>query len=183
MSREPRWDETYAVREEALPVVMKGDKVIAVLTREASMAALRSSSRLEINYKGAADDLLRMITRGEFPVRTSVTGPKRGAPRVGDGVLRLDAQGIVTYASPNALSCFHRLGVTGSLHAPRLAARRERDGVRPRLSRRDARDGDRGPRRVAHGRRGERRGAVAARHPCHGQRRARGRRAAVPRRE
>lgn len=115
VSREPRWDETYAVREEALPVVMKGDKVIAVLAREASMAALRSSSRLEINYKGAADDLLGMITRGEFPLRTSVTGPKRGAPRVGDGVLRLDAQGIVTYASPNALSCFHRLGVTGSL--------------------------------------------------------------------
>ena len=115
VSREPRWDETYAVREEALPVVMKGDKVIAVLAREASMAALRSSSRLEINYKGAADDLLGMITRGEFPVRTSVTGPKRGAPRVGDGVMRLDAQGIVTYASPNALSCFHRLGVTGSL--------------------------------------------------------------------
>ena len=115
VSREPRWDETYAVREEALPVVMKGNKVIAVLAREASMAALRSSSRLEINYKGAADDLLGMITRGEFPLVTSVTGPKRGAPRVGDGVLRLDAQGIVTYASPNALSCFHRLGVTGSL--------------------------------------------------------------------
>ena len=114
VSREPRWDETYAVREEALPVVMRG-RVIAVVTREASMAALRSSSRLEINYKGAADDLLKMITRGEFPVPTSVTGPKRGAPRVGDGVLRIDAQGIVTYASPNALSCFHRLGVTGSL--------------------------------------------------------------------
>lgn len=125
VSREPRWDETYAVREEALPVVMKGDRVIAVLTREASMAALRSSSRLEINYKAAADDLLRMITRGEFPVRTSVTGPKRGAPRVGDGVVRLDAQGIVTYASPNALSCFHRLGVTGSLmhrSLPRVVA-------------------------------------------------------------
>jgi len=125
VSREPRWDETYAVREEALPVVMKGDKVIGVITREASMAALRSSSRLEINYKGAADDLLRMVTRGEFPLRTSVTGPKRGAPRVGDGVLRLDAQGIVTYASPNALSCFHRLGVTGSLmhrSLPRVVA-------------------------------------------------------------
>ncbi|MFN3865558.1 MAG: sensor histidine kinase [Demequina sp.] len=113
-SREPRWDETYAVREDALPVVMNG-KAIAVLTREVSQAVSRSSSRLELNYKGAADDLLHMITRGEFPVQTSVTGPRRGAPRVGDGVLRLDAAGHVTYASPNALSCFHRLGVTGSL--------------------------------------------------------------------
>lgn len=115
VSREPRWDETYAVREDALPVVMPDGRVPAVMTREVSQAVSRSSSRLEINYKGAADDLLRMITRGEFPMRTSVTGPKRGAPRVGDGVLRLDPQGIVRYASPNALSCFHRIGVTGSL--------------------------------------------------------------------
>jgi two-component sensor histidine kinase len=113
-SSEPRWDETYAVREDALPVVM-GGKSIAVLTREVSQAVSRSSSRLELNYKGAADDLLRMVTRGEFPMQTSVTGPRRGAPRVGDGVMRLDAGGHVTYASPNALSCFHRLGVHGPL--------------------------------------------------------------------
>lgn len=113
-SREPRWDETYAVREDALPVIMDG-KAIAVLTREVSQAVSRSSSRLELNYKGAADDLLHMVTRGEFPMQTSVTGPRRGAPRVGDGVMRLDAGGHVTYASPNALSCFHRLGVHGPL--------------------------------------------------------------------
>lgn len=113
-SREPRWDDTYAVREDALPVVMNG-KAIAVLTREVSQAVSRSSSRLELNYKGAADDILRMITQGQYPVHTSVTGPRRGAPRVGDGVLRLDSSGRVMYASPNALSCFHRLGVHGSL--------------------------------------------------------------------
>jgi len=113
-SREPRWDETYAVREDALPVVMNGH-AIAVLTREVSQVVSRSSSRLELNYKGASDELLAMITRGEFPVRTSVTGPKRGAPRVGDGVMRLDSVGHVMYASPNALSCFHRLGVHGPL--------------------------------------------------------------------
>ena len=113
-SREPRWDETYAVREDALPVVMHG-KAIAVLTREVSQAVSRSSSRLELNYKGAADEILRMVTHGEYPVHTSVTGPRRGAPRVGDGVLRLDSSGHVMYASPNALSCFHRLGVHGSL--------------------------------------------------------------------
>jgi two-component sensor histidine kinase len=124
-SREPRWDETYAVREDALPIVMRNGRTIAVLTREVSQAASRSSSRLELNYKGAADDLLQMITRGEFPVQTSITGPRRGAPRVGDGVLRLDAQGVVTYASPNAMSCFHRLGVIGPLmnkSLPRVAS-------------------------------------------------------------
>ncbi len=113
-SREPRWSESYAMREDAYPVVHAG-KTIAVLTREVSQAVSRSSSRLELNYKGAADELLDMVTRGEFPIATSITGPRRGAPRVGDGVLRLDAQGHVSYASPNALSCFHRLGVTGTL--------------------------------------------------------------------
>ena len=113
-TREPRWDEHYAVREDALPVVMEG-RAIAVLTREVSQAASRSSSRLELNYKGAADDILRMVVRGEFPMPTSITGPRRGVPRVGDGMMRLDDQGHVTYASPNALSCFHRLGVTGTL--------------------------------------------------------------------
>ena len=34
------------------------------------------------------------------------------APRVGDGLIRLDADGMVTYASPNALSAYHRLGLT-----------------------------------------------------------------------
>lgn len=123
-TREPRWDEHYAVREDALPVVMAG-KAIAVLTREVSQAVSRSSSRLELNYKGAADDILGMVVRGEFPAPTSVTGPRRGAPRVGDGMVRLDDQGHITYASPNALSCFHRLGVMGSIigrSLPRLTS-------------------------------------------------------------
>jgi len=113
-TREPRWDEHYAVREDALPVVMDG-QAIAVLTREVSQAVSRSSSRLELNHKGAADEILGMIVRGEFPMPTAVMGPRRGAPRVGDGIIRLDDQGHVTYASPNSLSCFHRLGVTGTL--------------------------------------------------------------------
>jgi two-component sensor histidine kinase len=56
-----------------------------------------------------------MIGRGEFPVPNSATGSRRGAPRVGDGLIRLNSEGEVLYASPNALSCFHRFGVMGSL--------------------------------------------------------------------
>ena len=43
------------------------------------------------------------------------TGQRRGAPRVGDGVIRLDVNGIVSYASPNALSAIHRLGHVGDV--------------------------------------------------------------------
>ncbi len=119
-SREPRWFGSYAVREEAVPVVRDG-RVLAVLARQTNLGGSRTPSRLELNYVEAADDVLAMISRGEFPTPGSATGPRRGAPRVGDGLIRLNGEGEVLYASPNALSCFHRLGVIGSLVGRSLA--------------------------------------------------------------
>lgn len=119
-SREPRWFGTYAVREEAVPVVHDG-RPIAVVARQTNLGGVRTPSRLELNYVEAADDLLGMVARGEFPSPDSATGPRRGAPRVGDGLIRLNSEGEVLYASPNALSCFHRLGVLGSLVGESLA--------------------------------------------------------------
>ena len=37
------------------------------------------------------------------------------SPRVGDGLLRLGRSGKVSYASPNALSAYRRLGLTADL--------------------------------------------------------------------
>jgi two-component sensor histidine kinase len=119
-SREPRWFGSYAVREEAVPVVRKG-RAIAVVARQTNLGGARTPSRLELNYVEAADDLLGMISRGEFPSPNAPSGPRRGAPRVGDGLIRLNSEGEVLYASPNALSCFHRLGVLGSLVGQSLA--------------------------------------------------------------
>src|SRR5918997_4974440 len=113
-SREPRWFGAYAVREEAVPVVHEG-RPIAVVARQTNLGSGRTPSRLELNYVEAADDLLAMIARGEYPSPNAATGPRRGAPRVGDGLIRLNSEGEVLYASPNALSCFHRLGVIGPL--------------------------------------------------------------------
>lgn len=119
-SREPRWFGTYAVREEAVPVLRDG-RAVAVVARQTNLGGVRTPSRLELNYVEAADDLLAMVARGEFPSPDSATGPRRGAPRVGDGLIRLNSEGEVLYASPNALSCFHRLGVLGSLVGEPLA--------------------------------------------------------------
>ncbi len=113
-SREPRWFGDYAVREEAVPVVRK-DRAIAVLARQTNLGGARTPSRLELNYVEAADELLGMVARGEFPTADSPSGRQRGAPRVGDGLIRLNAEGEVLYASPNALSGFHRLGAMGDL--------------------------------------------------------------------
>lgn len=112
--KEVRWTGAYAIREEAIPVVRKG-RTIAVIARETHLGASRTPSRLEVNYVESADEICEMIARGEFPAADGATGQRRGAPRVGDGLVRLNAEGEVIYASPNASSAFHRLGVTGEI--------------------------------------------------------------------
>jgi two-component system, sensor histidine kinase PdtaS len=112
--RDPEWYADVPVREEAVPV-LRGGRVLAVVGRHTNLAAARSASRLELTYLQCADDLARMIAAGDFPSADAPTGPRRGAPRVGDGLIRLDRDGRVTYASPNALSALHRLGFVGEL--------------------------------------------------------------------
>jgi two-component system, sensor histidine kinase PdtaS len=112
--RDPEWYDDIPVREEAIPVVRRG-RVLAVVGRHTNLAAARTPSRLELTYLQCADDLSRMIAAGDFPVLGAPTGPRRGAPRVGDGLIRLDRDGRITYGSPNALSALHRLGYVGDL--------------------------------------------------------------------
>ena len=112
--RDPDWRDHMPIREEAIPVVSDG-RALAVLTRHTNLATMRTPSRLELTYVATADALARMIASGEFPSLAAPTGQRRGAPRVGDGVIRLNADGTVTYASPNAVSAIHRLGHVGDV--------------------------------------------------------------------
>jgi two-component system, sensor histidine kinase PdtaS len=107
--RDPDWRDDVPVREETIPVVREG-RTVAVLSRHTNLSTMRTPSRLELTYLGCADALASMVALGEFPVAGAPTGSRRGAPRVGDGLICLDAEGVVTYASPNAVSAFHRLG-------------------------------------------------------------------------
>ena len=61
-----------------------------------------------------------MITAGAFPIAGDATNQAFG-PRVGDGFIRLDGDGEVEYASPNALSAYRRLGLIGDLVDEHLA--------------------------------------------------------------
>jgi two-component system, sensor histidine kinase PdtaS len=119
-AREPEWRDDMPVREEAIPVVSEG-RALAVLARHTNLATLRTPSRLELTYLATADALARMIAAGEFPILGAPTGQRRGAPRVGDGVIRLEADGTVNYASPNAISAIHRLGHVGDVVGTSLA--------------------------------------------------------------
>jgi two-component sensor histidine kinase len=112
--RDPEWHDDVPVREEAVPVLRAG-RPIAVLSRHTNLSAARTPSRLELTYMQCADDLARMIAAGEFPLAGAPSGPRRGAPRVGDGLIRMDVEGRVTYASPNAVSALHRLGHVGEI--------------------------------------------------------------------
>lgn len=113
-------DPDRSVREEYIPVVRSG-RVVAVVTRHTNLWTTRTPSRLEITYLATADALCRMVSGGEFPHGAAPTGLRRGAPRVGDGVIRLDVDGTVTYASPNAVSALHRIGHLGEVVGASLA--------------------------------------------------------------
>jgi len=70
---------------------------------------MRTPSKLELNYREIANLLYRMVVTGEFPIRDS-SYRSESAPRVGDGLIRLDGESQITFASPNARSAFSRLG-------------------------------------------------------------------------
>ncbi len=110
---EVEWAPRARVRAEVVPV-RRGARTVAVLTRESMAAATRMPSALELTYLTTAGELLQMIGEGRFPFAGAFPDAEH-APRVGDGLVRLDRTGHVVYASPNALSAFRRLGVPGDL--------------------------------------------------------------------
>ena len=94
---------------------------IAVITRHTNLSESRTPNKIQLNYVSCGNELLSMITEGTFPDYSSPTGRRRGAPRANDGLLRLDVDGNVTFASPNGLSAFSRLGIEGEIEGKSLA--------------------------------------------------------------
>jgi two-component sensor histidine kinase len=103
---------------EAVPV-RYDDEVVAVLTHQTAVAASRKSSPLEDAYRDCAADLVQMLSEGTFPNVGDQT-ISRSSPRVGDGFIRLDVAGTVSFASPNALSAYHRMGLSADLEGHNL---------------------------------------------------------------
>ena len=115
---DPEWTRGVPVRHETIPVTCD-DRVIAVIERSTNLSFARTPSRLDLAYLKAADELTQMVAAGLFPVRGQEPVLVR-SPRVGDGMLRLSRSGKVTYASPNALSAYRRLGLTADLVGKQL---------------------------------------------------------------
>ncbi len=115
---DPEWTRGVPVRHETIPVSRDG-RVIAVIERSTNLSSARTPSRLDLAYLSAADDLTQMVAAGMFPAPGEEPALVR-SPRVGDGMLQLNRTGKVTYASPNGLSAYRRLGLTADLVGKQL---------------------------------------------------------------
>src|SRR5215212_1472742 len=115
---EPDWSGPAPRRREVIPVRHDG-VTVAVLAKDTNLAVTRSPSTLELTYLDIAADLCLMVSAGTFPPQKLQDAEM--SPRVGDGLVRLDGAGRATYASPNALSAYRRLGVSGDVVGADLA--------------------------------------------------------------
>ncbi|HEX3393191.1 MAG TPA: histidine kinase N-terminal domain-containing protein [Acidimicrobiales bacterium] len=107
-----------AASVQCIPVYWK-DCLLAIVTRVSAPSVGRRAGELERVYLDIFDAFARMIAAGEFPFGAEGTEPK-DAPRVGDGVVRLDESGRVDFASPNFVSALHRMGVHANVLGARL---------------------------------------------------------------
>jgi len=105
--------EVGTVRRMAIPVRFEGN-VIAVIVRETFASTHRTLGNLEVAYLNVFERLAEMVADGVFPFRFDDESGE-DVPRVGDGVMVLNSRTHVAYASPNAVSAFHRLGFHGSI--------------------------------------------------------------------
>lgn len=118
--RPPPTGDGQWLNVEAVPV-RHGDRVVAVITHQTALAEGRTSSPLERAYLDCAADLLHMLSDGTFP-NVGDLPMSRSSPRVGDGFIRLGVAGEVAFASPNAISAYHRMGFAAELEGHNLVA-------------------------------------------------------------
>ena len=102
---------------EAIPL-RSDERIIGVVARH---PVTRVGGRLETIYLETADVLLEMVAEGRFPPPEFDSSADGAPPRVGDGLICLDVEGHVTYASPNAVSAFRRLGLAPALEGSELS--------------------------------------------------------------
>lgn len=109
--------DSFGLNVEAVPV-RYNNNVVAVLTHQTALVG-RNASPLESAYLDCAGDLLLMLSEGTFP-NVGDVAMSRSSPRVGDGFIRLNGTGAVMFASPNAISAYHRMGLAAELEGKNL---------------------------------------------------------------
>jgi two-component system, sensor histidine kinase PdtaS len=96
-------------RIQCIPVRHRGE-MVALMTREMATTMSRRPGQLERVYVEVFERFAHMIAEGTFPFGQDEIEPE-SAPRVGDGVIILDGEARIVFASPNAVSLLHHLGI------------------------------------------------------------------------
>lgn len=81
----------------------------AVLVRNLAQQVTDAPGKMETEFMGLAEDLIGLLARG--PILDRDGEPFATTRTAGDGVLRIDAEGRVAYASPNAVNIMRLAGV------------------------------------------------------------------------
>ena len=105
------------VRLHCIPVRCE-DTTVAVLAR-LSAGAGRRPGHLERTYRDLFDRFAIMLAESTFPFPSEEVATEE-APRVGDGLVLVDEEGRVRYASPNATNALHRMGMYSQIEGRRL---------------------------------------------------------------
>ncbi len=108
------WAGGYSTSSAFVPVPYEG-RVVAVVSREVNVSARGGHAAYDMWTEWAGNVMLEMIAEGQYPYDQAPTGGRHGVPRVIDGAILLDADGIVRGLTPNATSCIRRLGIRGHL--------------------------------------------------------------------
>jgi len=105
----PAFGTKERVRVQCIPVRCN-DVVVGLVTRDLSMSSSRRPGELERTYQDTFTRFAKMIAEGSFPFAREEIELET-SPRVGDGVIIIDHETRVQFASPNAVSSMHRMGI------------------------------------------------------------------------
>jgi two-component sensor histidine kinase len=91
-----------------------GDPVVGVLVRDVSQQVAHAPGMMERQFMALAEDLIEVIRRAPL-IDARRGGPFATTRRAGDGVMRVDENGRIAYASPNGVTIMRLAGVDGAL--------------------------------------------------------------------
>ncbi|SER65763.1 Two-component sensor histidine kinase, contains HisKA and HATPase domains [Propionibacterium cyclohexanicum] len=96
----------------AIPIIRHGE-VIGIVERHTNQMGVRAPGAMEDCYLEVAEILADMVRHGIYPIHPP--SDPTTSPRVGDGLVYATDSGVISYASPNAVSAYRRLGLVGDM--------------------------------------------------------------------
>ena len=114
-----QWSGLYSIQRSCVPVMRNG-RCIALMSVERNTSAPMGQVDEQVWMQSAAEIILGMIVTGHYPSEETPSRGGHGVPRVVDGPILIDPEGIVVEITPNANSAMRRLGLDTPLEGRSL---------------------------------------------------------------